>query len=287
MGSRTQTHQLPRATGGTTNPTENLDDQIRGYRRFQRARHVAQRAVRRTLARDFRQSLEQQLDPNRELSLSRRRRANLVPAEVLYSYNNNEPVNRVYQHYEELRSLIVDGQQDLRYIERESYEALQRSGMQHIHIGMMMLRLQLLHRVDSGVSAVVVFRDTRWTDERQILSAMTMDLARGTQMVYTIPDILISIHDFYNHIQVCIQTRGYGQGWTGGDSNLIITRSLIGRITNTNQANFNYQIEGVSEYLTSQGVQAVPGEPWRAVNRENQWTLSPSTIEPHYKTPPA
>uniref|UniRef100_A0AAU7GJ24 RNA-directed DNA polymerase n=1 Tax=Nettle badnavirus 1 TaxID=3158948 RepID=A0AAU7GJ24_9VIRU len=284
MATRTMTHQLPRATEGSSN-TETVEDQIRGYRRLQRARHVAQRAIRRTIARDFRQSLEQQIDPDRELSLSRRRRANLVPAEVLYSHNNNEPSNRVYQHYEELRSRIIDNQQDLRYIERESYDTLRRSGMQHIHIGMMMLRLQLLHRVDSGVSAVVVFRDTRWTDERQILSAMTMDLARGTQMVYTIPDILISIHDFYNHIQVCVQTRGYGPGWTGGDSNLIITRSLIGRITNTSQANFNYQIEGVSEYLTSQGVQAVPGEPWRAVNRENQWTLAPSTIEPPIQNP--
>ena len=98
-------------------------------------------------SRTFRTSLEQYLDPDQELTLSRRRRANLVPAEVLYTYNIHEPLNRVYQHYEEVRQHVVDTQLDLRFIEEESYQILQREGMQHIHIGMMMVRLQVTHRV--------------------------------------------------------------------------------------------------------------------------------------------
>nr|QBB63970.1 polyprotein [Green Sichuan pepper vein clearing-associated virus] len=282
--SRTVT-QLPSAIDRGGESTDTLDDQIRGYRRTQRARFLAQRRLRRTFSRNYRQSLEQQLDPNEELSLSRRRRANLVPAEVLYSYNNDEPRNRVYQHYEEIRSHVVDRQLDLRFIEEGSYQTLVRAGMQHIHVGMMMLRLQTLHRVDAGISAMVVFRDTRWSDDRQIISAMTMDLTRGTQMVYAIPNIMLSIHDFFHHVQVSIRTRGYGTGWTGGDSNLIVTRSMIGRITNTSQANFNYQIDGVSDYLASQGVQAVPGEPWNVVNRETSWELTPSSLPPPAQTP--
>ncbi|BBL52464.1 hypothetical protein QKP79_gp3 [Aucuba ringspot virus] len=279
MTTRTETvQQLPPATQRSTSPTETLDDQIRGYRRWQRARHLANNRLRRLTSRTFRTTLEQQLNPDQELSLSRRRRANLVPAEVLYSYNTNEPVNRVYQHYEEVRQHVVDRQLDLRFIEESSYQALQNEGMQHIHLGMMMLRVQILHRVDSGIQAMVVFRDTRWTDDRQILSAMTMDLARGTQMVYTIPNLLLSIHDFFNHVQVSVITRGYNGGWTGGESNLIITRALIGRITNTSQANFNYNVEGVSDFLTSQGVQAIPGQPWQQINNERSWQLAPSTI---------
>lgn len=283
--TRTQTEQLPRATRRSTSPTESLDDQIRGYRRWQRARHLVNQRIRRMTSRTFRTSLEQYLDPDQELTLSRRRRANLVPAEVLYTYNTHEPLNRVYQHYEEVRQHVVDTQLDLRFIEEESYQILQREGMQHIHIGMMMVRLQVTHRVDSGIQAMIVFRDTRWSDDRQILSAMTMDLSRGTQMVYAIPNLLTSIHDFHNHIQVSIVTRGYGFGWTGGESNMLITRSLIGRITNTSQANFNYNIEGVTDYLVSQGVRALPGEAWPQVNREESWALRPSRILPPLFTP--
>ncbi|QAX91646.1 ORF3 [Codonopsis vein clearing virus] len=272
--------QLPAATDGSSTSTAPTtpDDQIRGYRRIQRARHQAQRALASTFSRDYRETLERQLNPDQELSLSRDRRANLVPAEVLYSHNNTEARNRVYQHYEEIRDHIVDSQRDLRFIEETSYERLRREGMHHIHVGMMMVRIQMLHRVDAGISAMIVFRDTRWNDDRQIISAMTISMTRGAQLVYAIPDLMLSIHDFYNHIQISVVTRGYGTGWTGGDSNMIITRSLVGRITNTSQANFSYQIQGVADYLASRGVQGVPGQPWTEVNRSGEWELRPSTI---------
>nr|ASD56981.1 polyprotein [Grapevine vein clearing virus] len=283
--SRTQTTELPRATRRSTSPVERLDDQIRGYRRMARARYLAEQRIRRSFSRNYRETLERRLDPEAELQLSRRRRANLVPAEVLYSLNYNEPQNRVYQHYEEVRSHVIDRQQDFRFIEEQSYRTLVQEGMQHIHPGMLMVRIQMLHRVDAGISAMIVFRDTRWNDERQIISAMTVDMARGAQLVYAIPDLMMSIHDFYHHLQVSITTRGYGTGWAGGESNLIVTRSLTGRITNTSQANFNYQIEGVADYLASHGVQSIPGQPWRDINQEGSWNLRPSSIQAPTQVP--
>ncbi|KAG6466575.1 hypothetical protein ZIOFF_074697 [Zingiber officinale] len=55
---------------------------------------------------------------------------------------------------------------------------------------------------------LVVLRDTRWRDDRSIIATMEMDLTRGTQMVYVIPDIMMSIEDFANHLELSLQTQG-------------------------------------------------------------------------------
>ncbi|GJS65851.1 hypothetical protein Tco_0680415 [Tanacetum coccineum] len=67
-------------------PTQ--EDQIRGYRAMTRGRYQAARATRRVFGRNnYNITLESAVDPERQLELPRERRANLVPAEVLYSNN--------------------------------------------------------------------------------------------------------------------------------------------------------------------------------------------------------
>ncbi|GKA11393.1 Orf y [Tanacetum coccineum] len=79
------------------------------------------------------------VNPEQQLAISGRRRAQLAPAEVLYSYHRQTARHRVYQ-------------------------ALQREGMQHIHIGLAMIRLHTLHRIEAGTNALVVLQDTRWSN---------------------------------------------------------------------------------------------------------------------------
>ncbi|GJS10059.1 hypothetical protein Tco_0366855 [Tanacetum coccineum] len=42
------------------------------------------------------------------------------------------------------------------------------------------------------------------------------------------PDMILSVNDFHNHVEVAIQTHGYDT-WQGGESNLLITMALTGR----------------------------------------------------------
>ncbi|GJW87004.1 hypothetical protein Tco_0162344, partial [Tanacetum coccineum] len=60
-----------------------------------------------------------------------------------------------------------------------------------------------------GTNALVVLRDTRWEDSRQIIGTMEVDLSIETQLVYMFPDMVLSIDDFHNHVEVAIQTHGY------------------------------------------------------------------------------
>ncbi|KAJ3706170.1 hypothetical protein LUZ61_009875 [Rhynchospora tenuis] len=282
--SRTQTKvetepPRPSVTGmgpNTTNPT--IQDQIRGYRLGARLRYEAQRRLPGR-SRSYNRTLESQMSPDAELNISQYRRAQQVQAETLYRTGWSENQHRVYQHYSDERVLVTEGQQiELPFITEGSFQTLLQEGLQHLHIGMIMVRLYTLHRRNAGVNALVLLRDTRWGDSRAVISSMEIDLSSGTQLAYTAPDITLSIHDFRDHIQIVIQTHGY-EGWQGGESNLLLSRSLIGRLSNTGHTNFRYNVQNVADHLASRGVRAIPGTPRTTEElQERQWIIRPAII---------
>ena len=76
-------------------PTQ--EDQIRGYRQMTRNIYQAARETRRVFGRNnYNRTLEYVVDLERQLEISRERRENLVPAEVLYSNNRSTTRHRVY-----------------------------------------------------------------------------------------------------------------------------------------------------------------------------------------------
>ncbi|GJX81749.1 Orf y [Tanacetum coccineum] len=176
----------------------------------------------------------------------------------------------------EQRNISVgENQINLRLCNEESYESLRNSGLQHIHLGIFMIRLHALHRRSAGTNALVVLRDTRWEDSRQIIATMEVDLSAGTQLVYTFPDMILSVNDFHNHVEVAIQTHGYDT-WQGGESNLLITMALTGRLSNTSYMGFQYSVENVVDHLTTTGITAIPGERRSIEELEGMsWHLKP------------
>ncbi|GKB00611.1 Orf y [Tanacetum coccineum] len=262
--------------GTLTEDLPTQDDQVRDYQWTQRRRFELQRGFRRLRGQRYNNTLESMVNPEQQLAISGRRRAQLAPAEVLYSYHRQTARHRVYEHYSEHRINCGEGDQvDLRLCNNQSYQALQREGMQHIHIGLAMIRIHTLHRTGAGTNALVVLQDTRWTDTTRIISTMEVDLAQGTQLVYMVPDMMMSINDFHNHLRVSIQTHGY-ETWQGGESNLLITLSMVGRLSNTSYVGFNYNIENVVKHLSTTGISAIPGERRTMEELEGQsWHLRP------------
>ncbi|GKF23017.1 hypothetical protein Tco_0075339, partial [Tanacetum coccineum] len=97
---------------------------------------------------------------------------------------------------------------NLRLCNEESSESLRKSGLQHIHLGIFMIRLHALRQRSAGTNTLVVLRDTRWEDSRQIIATIEVDLSAGTQLVYTFPDMILGVNDFHNHVEVAIHTHG-------------------------------------------------------------------------------
>ncbi|KAG6473557.1 hypothetical protein ZIOFF_067474 [Zingiber officinale] len=155
--------------------------------------------------------------------------------------------------------------------------------MQLIHLGLVMIRVHALHRRNAGVNALIVLRDTRWKDDRSIIGTMEVDLS-GAQLVYIAPNMLISVEDFFQHIELAIQTHGY-EHWNMAESNLLITRGLIGRLTNTNHAGFRYNVQNITDYPVSTGIHAVAATPRTIIELQGmRWTLQPSTVS-HIRIP--
>ncbi|GJV04167.1 hypothetical protein Tco_1337736 [Tanacetum coccineum] len=94
-----------------------------------------------------------------------------------------------------------------------------------------MIRLHALHRRSAGTNALVVLRDTRWEDSQQIIRTMEIDLSAKTQLVYMFPDIVLSIDNFNNHVEVAIKTHGY-----------------------------DTCVDNVVDHLTTTGITAIPSE---------------------------
>ncbi|RWW51745.1 hypothetical protein BHE74_00041886, partial [Ensete ventricosum] len=280
-GSRTTTIAEP--------GTPLIDDQIREYRNSHRAAYEAQRLARqagnivgRIVGRQPREhTLSMVVNPNSELSRSLAHRARTVPAEVLYMTQREGPVNRVYRNRTEERMLVTNNQQDRTFIYPESFEELMNAGFEYIHLGVLQVRLQIMHRTYAGTMALVVFRDTRWTrggdEDRSIIAAMEADLSQGHLLIYVIPDIMMTIRDFYQHIQISILTKGY----TGfqGEANILVTRSCRCRLTNVPNVGFAYNIQKVVEYLSSKGVKAIQAPKLDTRQfRGTDWNIRPSEV---------
>ncbi|KAG6517505.1 hypothetical protein ZIOFF_020897 [Zingiber officinale] len=273
----------------TTNLRTNTDvvplfeDQARNYRQNQGRRYLVGRALQRVARRitgrgPYAYTLEQQLDPQVQLRQSMQERAALVPAEVLYHSKRDDAHHRVYMHRSEEAILVTTNQVDRAFIQEDSFHQLQRSGMRFIHMGVIQVRIQILHRQEEGTLLLVVFRDNRWQGDQAIFATMEVDLMHGSQLGYVIPDTMLTISDFYQNIQISILTRGY-EGWRNGEANILITRGMVGRLSNTPNVGFAYEVQNVVDYLTSHGVRALPGRRYNTREFMGQnWIIRPSTI---------
>ena len=116
------------STTSTVPPTQ--EDQIRNYQQFHWMRYNTARGIQRRFGSRYNRILESAVSPERQLELSRERRSQLVPAEVLYSSIRNTIQHRVYQHYSETRILVTDKRQvNLNLCNEQSYQQLRRKAL--------------------------------------------------------------------------------------------------------------------------------------------------------------
>ncbi|GJY09824.1 hypothetical protein Tco_0378009, partial [Tanacetum coccineum] len=101
--------------GTSTDDLPTQDDQVRNYQWTQRRRFELQRGIRRLRGQRYNNTLESMVNPEQQLAISGRRRAQLAPSEILYSYHRQTARHRVYEHYSEQRINCGEGDQvDLR-----------------------------------------------------------------------------------------------------------------------------------------------------------------------------
>ncbi|KAG6510313.1 hypothetical protein ZIOFF_028323 [Zingiber officinale] len=82
----------------------------------------------------------------------------------------------------------------------------------------------------------------------------------------------------YDRLQRSVLIRGY-ENWRNGEANLLITKGMVGRLSNTPNVGFAYLVENVVEYLTTHGVRALPGRHNSTSSIIGQnWIIQQSTV---------
>ncbi|KAG6514398.1 hypothetical protein ZIOFF_024751 [Zingiber officinale] len=116
-----------------------------------------------------------------------------------------------------------------------------------------------------GLSLICSKASSIWASIRRSFSAGV----HGTQGLQLVP-----LHT----ILISILARGY-EGWINGEANILITRGLVGRLSNTPNVGFAYEVQNVVDYLASHGVRALPGRRYdtRELMGQN-WIIVPSTV---------
>ncbi|KAG6499754.1 hypothetical protein ZIOFF_039546 [Zingiber officinale] len=162
----------------TSTITPLFDDQIREYRRNQQRLYNAGQATRKLGRRlsggsTSAHTLKQQIDTQAQLRLFMQEREALVPAEVLYHSRRDDAHHRVYAHRSEEPILVIEGNQlDRSFIQEDSFRQLQRSHMQYIHLGVLQI------------------------GDQAIIATMEVDLTHGSQLVYIILDLMLTIASY-------------------------------------------------------------------------------------------
>ncbi|AEC49881.1 polyprotein [Banana streak UL virus] len=275
-------------TGSTTVLEDNtiLSDQIRDYNRRQRAKHEMQNIVAKPSAifkriiggSQSEKTLEMVLDPEAELEKSMKRRAKAFPAEVVYAPRSDNKLHKVFQGRTSQDIMVVDDNQlDMTFIREETFEQLERAGLRYIHIGTLQVRIQPLHQRWSGTMAFIAFQDTR-SQPATVIAAMEVDLSKGAQMIYIIPDFMTTIGDFYQGIQLSIKTKGYNN-WRG-EANLHLERMVTARLSSTSNTGFEIKIDKVVQFIRTNGIKAIEAEKKSVKQFQGkEWNIQPIKVE--------
>ncbi|KAG6518473.1 hypothetical protein ZIOFF_021948 [Zingiber officinale] len=89
---------------------------------------------------------------------------------------------------------------------------------------------------------------------------------------------MLTIGDFYRNIQISILTRGF-ERWQNGEANILTTRGLVGRLSNTPNIGFACEVQDVIDYLTSHGVRALPKRRYSTSSLQGlDWIIKPSQL---------
>ncbi|KAK7261697.1 hypothetical protein RIF29_28014 [Crotalaria pallida] len=251
------------------NHPNNIHDVVRSFNGFRRVWNNLNKRRLRTI--------EQIVNPEQQLEKARERRAELLPAEALYSYRVLGNKSKVYQHYSEETIFCVGNQQvNLDFVSIESRRKLEASGFATIHLGAILIGIYGMHREHIGSKVNLVLVDTRFKDPRKaVIGQMEVDMHNNYELVYIIPkDLQLTIKDFCRHIKLVVKTKGY-EDMVSGEANLLIVRALTARVSNYIASNFQLKTENIAQFLGSQGIKAIPGKSFDPKDLNGQiWEIS-------------
>ena len=108
--------------------------------------------------------------------------------------------------------------------------------------------------------ALIVLHDSRFqnNDSQSVIGILEVDLNQPFSLIYLVPNFTLTLQDFINHINLEVQTIGFGPNWMGENLHLDIT--FIGRISNHISSMYRINTRPLEEAISSYGTQFLPAQ---------------------------
>lgn len=230
------------------------------------------RILRRAKREDL-QSADEVIDTNEDYETFADRGLGLLNPEVLYKtgfwtfrtgffrHDHREEQFRTgffRHHREEQVSCLANDAVNLDLINKESTRTLvNNEEYSYMNVGLVVIGIKGkgLVRKELGRKTLISLYDERWIDARKAMIGMTeVDMNENKGIFYCIPNFLMSIKDFSNHVKIGIQTKGYEDMKEG--ENLSVCIGFLGRRFSTGIV-VKYKLKKIKEFVDIMGSKGI------------------------------
>lgn len=139
-------------------------------------------------------------------------------------------------------------------LRKESCKMLQENHMNYTHLGLIVVGIKGMTRLDLGAHVIMtLFDDSIEDKQKKIISFMDVDMNNNRGLFYCAPEFFLRTKDIHN-IKLGILSSGYG---LINRENLVITFGFIGKATQNTNINYKCDIKDVIEAIASKGVRFI------------------------------
>lgn len=170
-----------------------------------------------------------------------------------------------------------------------SQEAIKQLKIQKyklIHLGLIVIGIRGLVRQKVGTKLLLILIDDRHQDmDKAIFGMMEVDMNNNIGIVYIAPNFSMTINDFYKHIKIIIQSKGF-ENFIG--KNILLDITFVGKCMFKYTPKIKIRLDKVIETLNSTGISFIKpmkidssilaGHEWKIENPNNTTTLKPNDV---------
>lgn len=232
--------------------------------------------------------LEEIIDLNRDIEIFSNNQLNTLNPREIYRTGVFTVITGLYRHHREQMFAVPDGnQQIINLMTPEAINQLKIQKYKMIHLGLIVIGVIGLTRQKIGAKLLLILIDDRHQDlDRAIFGTMEVDMNNNIGIVYIAPNFTMDINDFYKHVKLVIQTKGY-ENFQG--KNILLDITFLGKCMSRHAPKIKIKLDKIIETLNSTGINFIKpmeidssilaGHEWNITNpNETAATIKPNNV---------
>lgn len=147
-------------------------------------------------------------------------------------------------------------------------------------IGLLMIGVIGLHKKGLGTKVFVSLIDIRQIENmpKATIDSLEVDMNYNhIEIIYMIPNFLVSFEIFYRYIKLVINFKGYNM--IPNVANLLITKMFTEQSTNNSWVKYILTPKKLKSFLENQGLKGIEGKHYVSeILKGSEWSINPIEI---------